>query len=120
MITAFDIYMIGTLNAVENSLGSLIGVFGFIAVIATGLSFLDKKPIPSFVKKIAMVIIIVVCVMPFIPSAKTYAAMLVLPKIANNESIGNITNNTLQLLESKTAEWLMDIQGKEDKGEAEQ
>lgn len=43
------------------------------------------------------------------PSSKTVAAMIILPRVVENEQVRNITDNSLRVLEKLTAEWVHDM-----------
>jgi len=49
----------------------------------------------------------------FTPTQKEAAEIWLIPKMLNNEQIGNIVANSLEILEAKTKEYLDDLAEKE-------
>lgn len=56
----------------------------------------------------------------FVPSTKEACVIYLLPKIANNESVQNIGEKSMKLIESKVSEWLQEQTGAADDVEAKE
>lgn len=79
----------------------------------------DKIKVISYKKYIKLCVLLCVCSGFFnlaFPSAKTLAAMYILPRIANNEDIQHTVNDNLKNLRLLSEKWLIElIQGKDKK-----
>ena len=50
-----------------------------------------------------------------VPSTKEFAAIYLIPKIANNEQVQKVPDNLLKLLNAKLEDWINDVGKKEQK-----
>jgi uncharacterized membrane protein HdeD (DUF308 family) len=110
-ITAFDIYLIGIVDPLIVSLqvtGVLSLIMGFIAFVYAMLDQEAQEHV--WTKKLLLVVpFLLLMLSGFVPNSRTLAAMYLVPRIANNESVVNITQNSLSILEQKMMEWLKEI-----------
>jgi hypothetical protein len=125
MITAWQIYLITRLDAL---IGVSVGILIFtgLVIIVTlvkwqtdsdNYDWEDNKEnlVPIFKKwlKIEFALLIMsLFVIVTIPSSKEAAAILIIPKIANNEHVQNIPNKTLELVEKQLDQWIQNIEKK--------
>lgn len=125
MITAWQIYLITRLDAL---IGVSVGILIFtgLVIIVTlvkwqtdsdNYDWEDNKEnlVPIFKKwlKIEFALLIMsLFVIVTIPSSKETAAILIIPKIANNEHVQNIPNKTLELVEKQLDQWIQNIEKK--------
>jgi hypothetical protein len=93
--------------------GILLALFVFLWFSWIFADMEGNEPWKSVIKKASPYLLVagIACIFiaTFIPSTKQMAAIIVIPKIVNNEQIQNIGENGLSILESKTVEWLKDI-----------
>ena len=111
-ITPETIYWVTRLDAVKDALGASVIVCIFIFVLSLGVSGLagnDLEDHPVLRTLFAMGIVIGLLGAPvagiattFIPTSKEYAAMLVVPRVANNETVQELGSKVVDL----AAEWL--------------
>lgn len=125
MITAWQIYLITRLDALIGvSVGILIFT-GLVIIVTLGkwqtysdnYDWKDNKEnlVPIFKKwlKIEFALLIMsLFVIVTIPTSKEAAAILIIPKIANNEHVQNIPNKTLELVEKQLDQWIQNIEKK--------
>ena len=125
MITAWQIYLITRLDALIG-VSVVILIFTGLAIIVTlvkwqtdsdNYDWEDNKEnlVPIFKKwlKIEFALLIMsLFVIETIPSSKEAAAILIIPKIANNEHVQNIPNKTLELVEKQLDQWIQNIEKK--------
>jgi len=109
-MTPLQMYLLISLDGLCNILSTLTVIFGILTLISSIICF------ETFEKKNIKYIIISFCFFLFfvsvanlIPSTKQMCAILIVPKIVNNEKIQNITNDSLNILEEKTKEWLNNL-----------
>lgn len=125
MITAWQIYLITRLDALIG-VSVVILIFTGLVIIVTlvkwqtysdNYDWKDNKEnlVPIFKKwlKIEFALLIMsLFVIVTIPSSKEAAAILIIPKIANNEHVQNIPNKTLELVEKQLDQWIQNIEKK--------
>lgn len=125
MITAWQIYLITRLDAL---IGVSVGILIFtgLVIIVTlvkwqtdsdNYDWEDNKEnlVPIFKKWLKIefaLLIMLLFVIVTIPSSKEAAAILIIPKIANNEHVQNIPNKTLELVEKQLDQWIQNIEKK--------
>ena len=110
MITESTIYWVTRLDAFNNLMTavSLIGVICLIAsIIASCIVIGERNSILNDESKlilplkflIASILILVVCatLLVFVPTTKEYAAMKLLPKIANDEALNTLSQDGKEL-----------------------
>ena len=110
MITESTIYWVTRLDALNN----LVTAVSFISVISLIVSIIascivmgernsmlndDDKLILPIKFVIGSIIILVVCatLLVFVPTTKEYAAMKILPKIANDEALNTLSQDGKEL-----------------------
>jgi hypothetical protein len=128
MITSWDIYWITRLD----SIGCLIGISIIVAIILLAVIaifyplFVDEynsnKDIGRHSKtyRVALIslsigIVSLALLGTFIPSTKEFAAIYLIPKIANNEQMKKIPDNAVKLLNAKMEEYINETLTKKDK-----
>lgn len=125
MITAWQIYLITRLDALIG-VSVVILIFTGLVIIVTlvkwqtysdNYDWKDNKEnlVPIFKKwlKIEFALLIMsLFVIVTIPTSKEAAAILIIPKIANNEHVQNIPNKTLELVEKQLDQWIQNIEKK--------
>lgn len=110
MITESTIYWVTRLDSFNALVAavSFISVFCFIASIIASLIVIgernailndDDKLILPLKFLIVSIIILVVCatLLVFVPTTKEYAAMKILPKIANDEALNTLSQDGKEL-----------------------
>jgi hypothetical protein len=123
MISSWDIYWITRLDAI-NALAlisaMIIGVcvsLGSVPVIVDSL-WEDDDWWPT-VKRLYQVFITLfvlsLITVTLVPSTKEFAAIYLIPKIANNEQVQKVPDNLLKLLNAKLEDWINDVGKKEQK-----
>ena len=110
MITAWDIYLIGTVDNIV-ALVLLCGICLVIPCLAIYLAMAETRH--SFCPQTGVVIglgigLVLLIFAALIPSSKTLAAMYLVPKIANNEQIAQLPENAAKLMNAKMQEWIAD------------
>lgn len=117
MITAFEIYLIMQLDDIKSGLGAASAVsiaitfaFGFITLMEMGEPKGHKWIARTFLGGIIAFIFSGSAYM-FVPSSRTAAAMIIIPAIANNETIQREANDLYLLAK----EGLRDLIHDEDK-----
>ena len=107
MITSETIYWITRLDAIKDLLGGAVFVCFFLLVLCVGgfgmaSNELEEHPIVRAL--LAMGVLIGLLGAPaagiahtFIPSSKEYAAMLVVPRIANSETVQEMGGQVVDL-----------------------
>lgn len=106
-LTPLTIYFISTIDEVKRVLGFL-SFFGLFSVLGLLFARIGTAIIESdetnekfsrwfnpMMPKILGALVCVVLLNTFIPNQKTIAAMIVIPAIANNENVQNISKNAL-------------------------
>jgi len=118
-ITPSTIYWISVLDdmlCVAVTLAILSGIAGVIMLVAYFVSYDDEEIACSLRRLLAatacaFVASIVTCI--FTPSAKTCAAMYVVPAIANSEKLQGVTDGIYDL----ALDWLKELKPAKSKGE---
>ena len=118
-ITPSTIYWISVLDdmlCVAVTLAILSGIAGVIMLVAYFVSYDDEEIACSLRRLLAatacaFVASIVTCI--FTPSAKTCAAMYVVPAIANSETLQGVTDGIYDL----ALDWLKELKPAKSKGE---
>lgn len=120
-MSPFVIYLIIKLNALQGLFTGFAIVSGIATIMAAFISGVDytesRKDEAVFWNKIgkrtikAAIPVCIVCTIleAITPSTKEAAAIYLIPKVVNNESVQNISANTLHLLEEYTAELLTEM-----------
>lgn len=118
MITTWQIYWITRLDEVIAAMvGSMIilAIVGIVLGIITLVSFIEmdgaehlKKYIKPFVIFWLVPFVAISILSIFIPSTKTAVAIYAIPKIANNETLQKIPENTAKFLNEKLKAWIAD------------
>lgn len=125
-ITPLDIYLISLADKVLRAVVP-VAALSFCAFCVSCFLFVvvcdteeEKSKDKLVIKSTGIVFVLSALLALFVPSAKTSAAMYVLPAIVNNEHIQNATGNTLEFLEKLTKDWLKDTIKEQDvkQGEA--
>jgi len=112
MITAWDVYWITRLDSISN----LCIIITAIAMLSGGAAWFfgameDEDEWKKAGKRAVIFGFLPLLIATFVPSSREYAAMYLIPKMANSESAKNIadaTDNATLLLKNKMAEWVKD------------
>ena len=128
MITSWDIYWITRLDAIIGLLvvliiiGMVVGILGNVWYVCWIKDYCKKEEESIHWKRVKRIVIAdVICILCFclglcfIPSTKEFAAIYLIPKIANNEQVKKIPDNAMKLLNGKLEEWISDFGKKEKK-----
>lgn len=113
--TSWQMYWLLMLDNI-NSLCSVIFSLGCVVIVVSLLCFyvlFEETPwnkILKFYKIIIPIYLIAIIIGTFIPSTKQMAAIIVVPKIINNEKIQQLPEQLLNL----GIEWLEDIAPKKE------
>ena len=108
-ITPSTIYWISVLDSILGVAVLIAILSGIAAIILMPMAATEDEDEPSLIKKwlaiaaSAFVVSIVTCI--FTPSAKTSAAMYVVPAIANSEKLQGVTDGIYDL----ALEWLKEL-----------
>ena len=123
-MTWFDVYLFTRLDAIHGFFQGLmvvIGIFSGAAMLTLLLiGFIEEcdelKHIGIRVAKYTIpAFFFCVFMYGLIPTTKEFAAIYLIPKIANNEQVQQIPENALKLLNAKFEEWLKDATGENKK-----
>lgn len=94
MITPFNIYLVMQLDSIRDALGALAILVGAALVLGAFMSALitdgdcfKDRVWQRWVASLGALMLLVSAVYAFLPSSKTAAAMIVLPALANNETV---------------------------------
>jgi len=111
MISSWDIYWITRLDAiclVAAVTWIAIGIVMAVVIVPVLIEGMWGKA-----KRFFKVSMIVACSALFIgiftPSTKEFAAIYLLPKIANNEQIQKVPDNLVKFLNAKLEDWISDL-----------
>lgn len=109
-MTHWQMYWFTRLDSMNNLI-ELVLVLGCIGLIAGAIIAWmgDKWPFPHLWRSLLVAWMSLGIIACLIPSQKDAAAIWLIPKLANNEQISNITSNSLDVLEQKTREYLRDL-----------
>lgn len=117
MNLTFLIYLVGM---VDNVIGVLIS-FSLLIVIYLGIVTVggltdgyDANELKEYfkkysTKKMIIILLILMCLIIFIPNSKTISAMYLIPKIAENKEVKEIPEKALKLLNGKLDKWISNI-----------
>lgn len=116
----WTIYFILKLDALCNFFHFTAFISGGIA-LAAGMGWfiwaMESCEAPSAVKIIKRALpacILLSFLYAITPTTKQAAAIYLIPKVVNNESVQNISNNTLKLLEEYTSDLLREMKDKSE------
>ena len=120
MITTSQMYWLTRLAAI-NSIGAILLFIGIIALIVVGIFAIISFVDPEFEKGAVLVrtvwlriclpvVLIGAAVVMFVPTAKEMAAIIVVPRIANNEKVQDVGNEIYGL----AVQWLKDLRARGD------
>lgn len=113
VISMWDIYWLTRLDGIRDIFGITL-----IVIISIGIGVLCGAPflidswdkVKKSFKRWAIIggTISFICMLAliFIPTTKEFAAIWLIPKIANNEQIQKIPNNAVLLLNKKMEQWI--------------
>jgi len=126
---AFVIYIIGLADEVHFLL-SIVPFLAFITLFGIGVNYFvindsiiysnedevrvkEKLAKNSKAFKVTLAAILICCGLKVaIPKSTTIAAMIIVPKIIENEHINNIAGGTLTVLEELIKKWALELKGK--------
>ena len=111
VITAWQMYWITRLDSINALV--VVSAFLFFTVFGGSLATILAGAYDSskfrFVTATSLILAILLGVSAaFIPSTKDAAAIMVIPKIANNQDVQDFVKTAPQLLNVKMQEWLSD------------
>jgi hypothetical protein len=86
MISAWDIYWVMQLDTIRSALG-IASVFALAATAISTLAIGIEGASPRYAKFFGAILAPLAIAAALVPSSKTAAAMVVLPAIANNQTI---------------------------------
>jgi hypothetical protein len=86
MISAWDIYWVMQLDTIRSALG-IASVFALAATAISTLAIAIEGASPRYAKFFGAILAPLAIAAALVPSSKTAAAMVVLPAIANNQTI---------------------------------
>lgn len=119
MNNEFLIYLVGNIDSiikVSAGIGALLllsSIFSFAIIFDDNIS--NKWQVLSVL--IALSGIIMIAIATLTPNSKTLAAMILVPKIIENERVIDIGDKTATVLEKKLDSWLEEITEKDNKKE---
>ena len=88
MVSAFEIYLVMQLDSIVSALLVIAGASGFAAMCAGFYGALEDEDGPkSFAKRLCVWFVASILLAAFVPSTKTAAAMIVIPAVANSETV---------------------------------
>ena len=117
MITSWDIYWITRLD----SLQPLFGLTAMALALATIMLAFHASISSQWGEMRRWIVVTTISTVMFIvlailtPSTKEYAAIYLLPKIANNKQVQKLPDNAIKFLNAKMEAWINDLGSKEDK-----
>jgi hypothetical protein len=127
MISSLSIYFISiadnirdviTVVSVFSVLIGIVGLTGYIVCLCSDDDCAENIPIFRKILKSCIVAICISSLMSIVvPSSKSLAAIIIIPKIVNNEKVQDITDNTLNILQSLTVKWVNDLNSNKEKTE---
>jgi RsiW-degrading membrane proteinase PrsW (M82 family) len=120
MITPFMVYLIGIASNVQVILITVF-ICVLLSLIVVAVWWLAEEDSREKSQKCLFRVFIFTVISgvlaALMPSSSTVAAMIVIPKVVNNEKIQNITENSLNILQSLSVKWLEDLTKAEKKVE---
>lgn len=123
-MSPWTIYILLKLDDVAKFAWTIAVISLILAGIAMLVGFIifadyDRQPFPPLAKKMIKWFVPLGLVFALfgtlLPSTKEAAAIYLIPKVVNNESVQNISSNTLHLLEEYTGELLRDMKDEASK-----
>jgi len=115
MITSWDIYWITRLDAIQGLCVAVV-IVGVILLLLSpiyhtsiGCSTGRMKTFWMWVKIAVIATVFASLVGTLLPSSKEFAAIYLIPKIANNEQVQKIPDNALKLLNGNMEQWLSEM-----------
>ena len=108
----YHIYLFTRIDYVINSLEVILFaaiLLGVVIACFAPIFYAEKTFLPTFYKVIKLLIIIFICAAGsrvVIPTQTEVAAIYLVPKIVNNESVQKIPENVAKLLEVKLNQWI--------------
>ena len=110
MITSWDIYWITRLDSINGGLIAFALTAGIGGLISVLFGHLEDE---GTAKKLGIAGVIVGLFLSaaavLTPTTKQYAAIVMLPKIANNEQIAELPENAAALLNKQLKAWVDDL-----------
>lgn len=110
-LSYFTVYIITQLNSISHFLITICILSIISSMIFIVLAF-NTKLNPQYIKisKYCLLIFIVVLfINSILPSSKTAAAIYLLPKLVNNESVQQIGKDSIGILRQYTSQYLKDL-----------
>jgi hypothetical protein len=110
MISSFGIYLITRLDAISVAfiivfcLPLVVSIFLVISLIAD-----DQQNVTPWLMRSLLTFIVALVLFVLTPTTKEFAAIYLLPKIANSEKIQGIGSDAVNVLHEKLKEWVDDI-----------
>jgi len=117
MITSWDIYWITRLDEIHGICWFLVIAAAItIAVLLAMAVWAADQIEPEKAKKrlsLSIKMAVFACTIfifgSFVPSTKDFAAIYLIPKIANNEQVQKVPENLVRLLNTKMEAWITDM-----------
>ena len=118
MITPWQIYWLTRLDGIDTILGLIIAV-GLLSIIGLSLfwamfTFDENEEVPpklaKVIKRIFLLIIPVVILCALTPTTKQMAAIIVVPKIANSETVAELGDG----IKTLAVEWMEELRPKKE------
>jgi len=125
MITSWDIYWITRLDSASFVLAAvfIISIIAIVvlliarACLAEPYYAWEKKFNAEWLTPLKITLAMAMLsgfISLFIPTTKEFAAIYLIPKIANNEQVQKIPDNATRLLNAKLEQWIDDITKKKE------
>ena len=113
-ITMLDMYLITRLDNLNNIIVILVVISITVASLVIAGYFIERIDVnendPLFKKKhiaiVCGIAFVMSLLMAAVPTANQFAAIYLIPKIANNESVQHIPDKALKVLKGKLDEWI--------------
>lgn len=116
----WTIYLILKLDALCDFFHTITVISGVISMLA-GIGWfiwaMEDSDAPAAIKALKITVptfMLFFLLFALTPSTKQAAAIYLIPKVINNESVQNISTNTLKILEEYTADLLKEMKEKAD------
>lgn len=98
MISGWEIYLVMQLDTVRTVFFILGGIGALASCFFGFFAFVDDEDQPAILaKKTGIIAVPVLIAAALIPSSRTAAAMIIIPAVANNETIQQEANDLYQL-----------------------
>lgn len=86
---------------------SIISIFIYMVIASESFNDNESEFYTKRIKKIVFrAVIPLIIFISFVPSSKNMAAIILIPKIVNNETVKNIGEKSTDLLQLKLDEWI--------------